>query len=279
MPNVVPNEPILADWGNAIRDRTIQRYDNATVRDSENATPTDGDLAFLEDTGDLQVFFNTQWRNFVPTGVVLPYAGATSPSGYLLCNGQAVSRTTYARLFAVIGTTYGAGDGSTTFNLPDLRQRFPLGKAASGTGDTLGETGGALTQTLTTSHLPSHSHGSGSLAVSSSGSHSHSSGSLTAASGGSHSHSIAVRSAPITAAEHGHPRFDRVSGASGATGDDANPSTVVQSGGAHTHSVTGSTASAGSHTHSVTGSTASAGSGSSFSKMPPYLVLNFVIKT
>lgn len=61
-----------------------------------------------------------------------------------MCDGAAVSRTTEAALFAVIGTAYGAGDGSTTFNVPDLRQRFPLGKAAAGTGSTLGGTGGAI---------------------------------------------------------------------------------------------------------------------------------------
>ncbi|MBR2008287.1 MAG: tail fiber protein [Alistipes sp.] len=59
-----------------------------------------------------------------PTGSIKPFAGTTIPDGYLLCDGSAVSRTTYAALFAVIGTTYGTGDGSTTFNLPDCRNRF-----------------------------------------------------------------------------------------------------------------------------------------------------------
>ena len=70
----------------------------------------------------------------LPAGVTVPYAGATAPTGWLLCNGQAVSRTSYSRLFAAIGTTYGAGDGSTTFNVPDLRECNPvgIGKRASG---------------------------------------------------------------------------------------------------------------------------------------------------
>ena len=70
----------------------------------------------------------------LPAGVTVPYAGATSPTGWLLCNGQAVSRTSYPRLFAAIGTTYGSGDGSTTFNVPDLRECNPvgIGKRASG---------------------------------------------------------------------------------------------------------------------------------------------------
>jgi microcystin-dependent protein len=92
----------------------------------------------------------------LPTGVVVPFAGATAPDGYLLCYGQAVSRSTYSDLFAAIGTTYSAGDGGTTFNVPDLRGRVAAGKdnmggsaanritnAISGiTGTTLGAAGG-----------------------------------------------------------------------------------------------------------------------------------------
>jgi len=63
----------------------------------------------------------------VPAGVVQMYAGTSAPTGWLVCQGQAVSRTTYAALFAVIGTTWGTGDGSTTFNLPDTQRRFPWG--------------------------------------------------------------------------------------------------------------------------------------------------------
>lgn len=69
--------------------------------------------------------------NLVPTGAILPYGAATAPTYYLLCDGSAVSRSTYADLFAIISTTYGVGNGSTTFNVPDLRGRFPLGYAAS----------------------------------------------------------------------------------------------------------------------------------------------------
>mgnify|MGYP003575450879 CR=1 FL=1 len=85
--------------------------------------------------------------NEVQPGTITAYGANTAPTGWLLCDGTAVSRTTYAALFAVIGTSYGAGNGSTTFNVPDLRQRFPLGKAASGTGATLGGTGGAIDHT------------------------------------------------------------------------------------------------------------------------------------
>lgn len=73
-----------------------------------------------------------------PTGVVQAFAGSTSPAGWLLCDGSAVSRTDYAALYAVIGTTYGAGDGSTTFNLPNLVDKFVEGSATAGTEKSAG---------------------------------------------------------------------------------------------------------------------------------------------
>ena len=86
---------------------------------------------------------STQTQNpttVIPVGTVVAYAGTTGsiPSGWALADGAALSRTTYSDLFTAMGTAYGAGDGSTTFNLPDLRGRLPLGKASSGTGSTLG---------------------------------------------------------------------------------------------------------------------------------------------
>lgn len=88
-------------------------------------------------------------------GIVMPFAGTTAPQGCLLCDGFAVSRTTYAALFAVIGTTYGAGDGETTFNIPDLSGRVVIGVSNT---HSLGTTGGSETVTLTDDQLPSHSH-------------------------------------------------------------------------------------------------------------------------
>lgn len=105
-------------------------------------------------------------------GVVKDFAGTVAPAGYILLYGQTISRTTYADLFAVIGTTYGVGDGSTTFTLPDARGRVVAGKDDMGgssanrltnqsgglNGDTLGATGGAETHTLITAETPSHTH-------------------------------------------------------------------------------------------------------------------------
>jgi microcystin-dependent protein len=94
----------------------------------------------------------------VPTGSMLLFAGAVVPTGFLFCQGQAVSRTVYAALFGVIGTAYGSGDGSTTFGLPDLRSRVPVG-AGQGAGlrsRALGAAGGAEDNML-----PSHAHTAG----------------------------------------------------------------------------------------------------------------------
>jgi len=83
-------------------------------------------------TGNAPASSPTKWTAYsdlygTPTGTVQAYAGSASPSGWLLCDGSAVSRSTYAKLFALIGTTYGVGNGSTTFNIPDLRERTAVG--------------------------------------------------------------------------------------------------------------------------------------------------------
>jgi microcystin-dependent protein len=102
-----------------------------------------------------------QLSALLPSGVMFPYAGATLPSGFLFCDGSAVSRTTYANLFAAIGTAWGSGDGSTTFNLPDYRGRVLAGSdnmngtpANRLTGYTLASSGGAQSVTLTANQLP-----------------------------------------------------------------------------------------------------------------------------
>ena len=74
----------------------------------------------------------------VPTGTVISFAANSNPAGYILCNGSAISRTTYASLFSVIGTTYGTGDGSTTFNLPNLTDKFIQGSGTAGTSKAAG---------------------------------------------------------------------------------------------------------------------------------------------
>ncbi len=107
----------------------------------------------------------------VPAGAVTAYAGSVSPAGWFLCYGQAINRTTYSDLFDAIGTAYGVGNGSTTFNLPDLRGRVPLGKDNMGgssanrvtatQADNLGQASGAQNHTLVISEMPAHTHTKG----------------------------------------------------------------------------------------------------------------------
>ena len=105
----------------------------------------------------------------IPSGTIVPWSDASIPSGFLECTGQAVSRSTYATLFGIIGTTYGSGDGSTTFNVPDLQDNVAVSKSNN---KTLGSTGGANTvsstgnvggstanATLSEAQLASHTHG------------------------------------------------------------------------------------------------------------------------
>lgn len=165
-----------------------QSLSNKTIASPSNVSATTGNAAIIAATGpdtniDINltpkgsgsVLFGGASPSFVPTGSVIPFAGATAPTGWLLSFGQNVSRSTYAALFAVIGTTYGVGDGSTTFGLPDLRGRVIAGQDDMGgtsanrltglsggvDGDILGGTGGLETHTLTESQIPAHRHLSG----------------------------------------------------------------------------------------------------------------------
>lgn len=88
----------------------------------------------------------------IPAGAIMPYGGSTAPGGWLLCDGSAVSRTTYATLFGIMGTAYGVGDGATTFNLPDLQGRAPVGKGTHTDVDALGDNEGASLADRTPSH-------------------------------------------------------------------------------------------------------------------------------
>jgi microcystin-dependent protein len=126
-------------------------------------------MVYETDTYSVRIWDGTAWVGTTPAGAIETYAGATAPNGWLLCFGQAVSRTTYADLFAALSTTHGVGNGSTTFNLPDLRGRVPAGKDNMGgtsasrlitnvTGGTLGAAGGSESHTLSQAQMPSHTH-------------------------------------------------------------------------------------------------------------------------
>lgn len=186
-----------------------------------------------------------------PVGSGMIYYGTTAPSGYLLCDGSAVSRTTYAALFAIISTIYGSGDGSTTFNLPDRRQRFGLGKAAAGTGSTLGATGGAIDHTHT---VPAHYHGMGAGSD------------LNITSSGNHDHNI-QRSA-LEANSGGSGGIYALQNSSGTSYTDTQAEP-------HTHASGDFAGRIGLVTGGVDGNAAM----TSGSNNPPYLVENYIIKT
>ena len=98
-----------------------------------------------------------------PAGLVMETAATTAPTGWLVCDGSPVNRTTYAALFGAVGTSFGAGDGSTTFNLPDMRGRVAVGVgtasgAAGATAHSLGQKAGEETHQLVTGEMPSHTH-------------------------------------------------------------------------------------------------------------------------
>lgn len=95
----------------------------------------------------------------MPVGSILEYAGETAPTNWLICNGAIISRAIYSDLFELIGETFGSGDGETTFALPDLRKRVPIGKSENDVDFySLGQTGGEKEHTLTIDEMPAHTH-------------------------------------------------------------------------------------------------------------------------
>ena len=137
------------------------RASGAVITESIWNTDLVDNISYLKSERDIAVQAS-------PVGHMLIWLTDTAPTKFLLCYGQAISRTTYSALYAVIGTAYGAGDGATTFNLPDMRGRFPLGQDDMGgssanvvtaaAADTLGSKAGAELYTLSAAELPEHNH-------------------------------------------------------------------------------------------------------------------------
>lgn len=232
----VPGTTIMSQQHNApLEDIAVEL--NATVRRDgsrpmQASLPMGGNkitgLGDATAAGDAITF--GQAAASVSPGVINMFGGSQAPPGSLLCNGAAYSRAAYPALFAVIGTTYGAGDGGTTFNVPNLQGRVPVG---AGTGYGLGSTGGAATVSLTAEQLATHRH-SGTTAVAGDHVHAPTGGgsfiSHTNAGGGIGNGSVflGTQSHPTTAngGSHSHQFITDESG-SGAPHNNMQPYVVI----------------------------------------------------
>jgi microcystin-dependent protein len=184
--------------------------------------------------------------NFPPTGSITMYGGSSAPAGWLRCDGTAISRATYPALFSIISTQYGAGNGSTTFNLPNLQGRFPLGGTS-----TRGATGGEENVTLTESQIPSHRHSG-----------------TTNGQSANHNHGVYVG---MTMADgYLDTRFNFAGGTSGSN----------QGYGTNLQDYINNTAlSPANSDHNHSFDTGYTGGGTSHNNMPPYQVVDYIIKT
>ena len=195
----------------------------------------------------------------VQTGMIIPFSAVAGsvPTGYLLCNGAAVSRSTYSALFALISTTYGVGDGSSTFNVPNVQSRMIIGKSGS---YALGSTGGATTDSFTPSGSVSVTVNNHTLTLSQIPSHSH----FVSSSGNGFPNQVQTNGAlTLTSKSNGGAGNNDyiLFGVSGQANQ--SPSQSVGGGAGHQHSASGSFS----------------GNAGTIDVLNPYLSVNFIIKT
>jgi microcystin-dependent protein len=205
-----------------------------------NGTPATTSYVKSDSSGNLSY---TDVNFILPAGMMMMYGGTSTPAGWLFCVGQVVSQTTYANLYSAIGSAFNTGgEGAGNFRLPDFRRKAPVGAGGTGSatlGNSVGNSGGAESVTLTTANLPS---------------------AATTTSAGSHIHSI----------------LTGWTGAGGGTRNFiANGVISNQPDAVYTSSYSGAdlTQSAGTHTHTISGAT-----DTSVNNIQPSLVVNYIIK-
>jgi microcystin-dependent protein len=253
---------VVTDGGTAISGAGFTQQNTALISPHLSGTPTAPTATSGDNSTQIATTAFVQ-INGTPTGGLMLWPTASPPANWLICNGTAVSRATYATLFAVVGTTFGAGNGSTTFNLPNYTDRMPIG---AGSSYSVNSQGGSATTTLTTTELPSHSH-SASSSSSSSSTFSGSAGS-TSVTNIDHNHNESWAApdfgGPITAARLNANGVQPVTGG-------------MNSNTTHNHAFT--PAGSVSTSTSTTTTVGSTGSGAAFTNLPPYLGIYFIIKT
>jgi microcystin-dependent protein len=306
------------------------RRDTSANWGTANPVLLKGEPGFETDTGRLKVGDGaTAWNvlaYFVPdsgltpsappTGSITMFAGSTAPSGWLICDGTELSRETYSSLFSIVGTIYGSGNNTTTFNIPNLKGKVAAGfDVSQAEFNTLGQNGGSKTHTLTEAQMPSHTHTQNvhnhTGSAISAGSHDHTASSTEAGShthtgttdgGGAHDHGD-ISSSGSHDHSYSFPNVvNRVSGTASTSGiSTSNTLTTgsrshthpiassgththgftTASGGGHSHTITVNSGGSHSHTLSVNDTTATnqnTGGGAAHNILQPYLALNYIIK-
>jgi microcystin-dependent protein len=213
---------------------------NYTITLPANAPASQG-IVEMNSSGVINVSPHS-YQSLCPVGSVIDFAGNSAPTGWLVCDGSAVSRTTYSDLFSAIGTLWGSGDGINTFNLPNLRRKTTIGAGGTGSvtiGNSVGNIGGEENHILSTSEIPSHTHNA------------------TTASAGSHKHDFTVVTTPIGSGQMGY----------NLSVDNKQNTALID---------TAYQSSAGSHTHVLT--VDPIGGGSGHNTMQPSAVMNKIIK-